>query len=134
MLPMGYQLTSESTGETLTLSPREWEMLLKLADQPAGWQPRGDREYTRGMFPAEAASEMAESVKVSLPYLSRERVGEQAGKARNVEELPKSLGYLQGDPHTFFGDAAGRRKVERFIKLASLGAFEVLPNPSEEEG
>ena len=77
---------------------------------------------------------MAESLKISLPHLSRERAGEQAGEARMVQELRKSLGYVEGDPLTFFGDAARRRKVDSFVRMASVGVFEVLPRRGEAEG
>jgi hypothetical protein len=125
---MDYVLSSQATGEALPLSAREWEMLLKLAEQPAGWEPKGDRDYTRGTVPAEEAAEMAESVRRALSQLWKERADEQAAaEARTLAELRNSLGYVEGDPHTFFGDAAGRLKVEDFVRTASAGAFEVLP-------
>jgi len=130
---MEYKLTSETTVETLPLSAREWEMIRKLAAQPAGWEPRGDRDYTRGRVPAEEALEMAESVKLSRQYLRRERPVEQAEEAWTVPELKKSLGYVEGDPFTFLGDTDRRRKVDAFVSLASAGGFEVLPGRSREE-
>ena len=126
---MDYQLVSEATGDTVHLSSREWEMLRELARQPAGWKPKEDKDYTRGTIPAEEAAVMAHSVEVSFPHLRRERDVEKAREARTLQELEESLGYIEGDPLTFFGDDARRRKVEVFIKLASVGALEVLPNP-----
>jgi len=131
---MGYVLTSQATGETLPLSAREWEMIRALAAQPPGWDPKGDRDYTGGRIPTDEASVMAESVKGQLRYLSRAHSVEQAGEARTVPELRESLGHVQGDSRTFFGDDARRRKGEDFVRLASAGAFEVLPRRSEEEG
>jgi hypothetical protein len=124
---MEYELISQATGETLHLTAREWEMLRKLAAQPAGWKPNGEREYTRGSISAEEALEMAESVKRSQSQLGRGRSEEQALVAETVEELRESLGYVEEDPLTFFGDAARRRKVEDFVRLASAGGFEVRP-------
>src|SRR5215210_1406359 len=105
---MEYELISQATGETLHLTAREWEMLRKLADQPAGWKPNGEREYTRGSISAEEALEMAVSVEELLPYLSREPAGEQTEKPRTLTELWESLGHIEGDPFTYFGNAAGR--------------------------
>ena|SRR5215217_4362900 len=129
---MGYELISEAMGETLRLSSREWEMLRALAAQPAGWEPEEDRDYSRGSIPAEEALEMAESVKLSLQYLWREPSLEQAGVAQTVPELLNSLGYVEGDPFTFFGDVDRRRKVETFIRLASAGVLEIFPQYSVE--
>src|SRR5215216_7848036 len=112
---MEYELISQATGETLRLTAREWEMLRRLAAQPAGWEPNEQRNYTQGSISAEEALEMAESVEISKPYLRRERSVEQALEAETPEELRESLGH--NDPFTFFGaDDARRRKVEDFIR------------------
>jgi hypothetical protein len=133
---MSYTLIkSEITDEALTLTSREWEMLRKLAAEPPGWKPQGDRDYTRGWISPEEATDMAESVKGQLAYLWRERPDAQAEEPHSLFELRDSLGYVEGDPHTFFGDQDRRRKVEAFVLLASAGPFEVLPHlPEEEKG
>ena len=128
---MGYMLISEPTDETLSLSSREWEMLRILAAFPSGWEPQEDRDYTRGRISPKEASEMAESLKGLLPYLSREAPEERPEEPRTVAELRNSLGYIEGDPLTFFGDVDRRHKVEGFVQLASVGAFEVLPRPHD---
>ncbi len=120
-------IKSVMTDETLTLTSREWEMLRKLAAEPPGWKPQEDRDYTRGRISSEEAANMAESVKGQLAYLWRESPDAQAGEVHTLFELRNSLGYVEGDPHTFFGDLDRRRKVEVFVLLASAGAIEVLP-------
>jgi len=131
---MYYELVSQATHETLKLSSREWEMLRKLAAEPPGWKSQEDRDYTRGCISSEEAADMAESVKGQLAYLWRERPDAPAEEVHTLFELRDSLGYVEGDPHTFFGDLDRRRKVEAFVLLASAGAFEVLPRPYDEEG
>jgi hypothetical protein len=128
-------IKSEIADEALTLTSREWEMLRKLAAEPPGWKPQEDRDYTRGCISSEEAANMAESVKGQLAYLWRERPDAPSEEVHTLFELRDSLGYVEGDPHTFFGDVDRRRKVEEFIRLASAGAFEVLPYlPEEEKG
>ena len=128
---MEYELISLATGETLPLTAREWEMLRRLAAQPAGWEPNEQRNYTQGSISAEEALAMAESVKELLPYLSKERTGEQpeeqTEKPRTLAELRERFGGIEGDPFTYFANAAGRHKVEAFVKLATAGGFEVHP-------
>jgi hypothetical protein len=132
---MSYTLIkSEITDEALTLTSREWEMLLKLAAEPPGWKPQEDRDYTRGRISSEEAADMAESVKGQLAYLWRERPDAPSEEVHTLFELRDSLGYVEGDPHTFFGDQNRRRKAEAFVLLASAGAFEVQPRPHNVEG
>jgi hypothetical protein len=132
---MSYTLIkSEMTDEALTLTSREWEMLRKLAAEPPGWKPREDRDYTRGRISSEEAAEMAESVKGQLAYLWRERPDAPAEEVHTLFELRDSLGYVEGDPHTFFGDLDRRRKAEVFVLLALAGALEILPRPHDEGG
>ncbi len=131
MLPMEYELLSQATGETLHLTAREWGMLRRLAAQAAGWEPNEERDYTQGRITADEALKMAESVKLFQPRLERERSAEQVLGAQTVEELRESLGYVAGNLITYFGDAAGRHKVEAFVKLATAGGFEVRPRRLE---
>jgi hypothetical protein len=132
---MSYTLIkSEITDEALTLTSREWEMLRKLAAEPPGWKPQEGRDYTRGRISSEEAADMAESVKGQLAYLWRERPDAPSEEVHTLFELRDSLGYVEGDPHTFFGDQDRRRKVEAFVLLALAGAFEVRPRPYDEEG
>ena len=123
---MEYTLSSEATRQTLPLNAQEWEMLRKLAAQPAGWKPNEERDYTQGSISAEETLEMAESVRLSLPSLGKAFSTTQALEAETLEELQESLGYVEGDPFTYFGDDARRRKVEAFVRLASAGGLEVL--------
>ena len=132
---MSYTLIkSEITDEALTLTSREWEMLRKLAAELPGWKPQEDRDYTRDRISSEEAADMAESVKGQLAYLWRERPDAQAEEVHTLFELRDSLGYVEGDPHTFFGDLDRRRKVEGFVLIASAGAFEVLPHFYDDQG
>jgi hypothetical protein len=132
---MSYTLIkSEITDETLKLSSREWEMLRKLAAEPPGWKPQEGRDYTRGRIASEEAADLAESVKGQLAYLWRERPDAPSEEVHTLFELRDSLGYVEGDPHTFFGDLGRRRKVEAFVLLALAGALEVRPRPYDEEG
>jgi hypothetical protein len=70
---MEYTLSSEATRQTLLLNALEWEMLRKLAAQPAGWEPNEERDYTQGRISAEEALKMAESVTLSQSQFLRER-------------------------------------------------------------
>jgi hypothetical protein len=128
---MEYELISQATGETLHLTAREWEMLRRLAAQPAGWEPNEQRNYTQGSISAEEGLAMAESVKELFPYLSKERPGEQTEKPHTLAELRERFGGIEGDPFTYLGNAAGCHKVEAFVKLATAGGFEVHPRRFE---
>ncbi len=145
MLLMGYRLTNEATGEVLKLGSREWEMLLKLAAIEAGpWEPQEGRDYTRGSIASEEASRMARSVGELLRHLSRGHAGEQPEETQRRptgdfepwtrQEMLNHLGYTEEDPLAFFSASRRRHMGERFIRLASKGAFEVIPEAELEPG
>lgn len=123
---MGYKLTSEKEGGTLQLSTGEWEMLQQLAASPGGWEPRENRDYTRGRIDPEEASEMADSVREMLPAAS---MGPDDARTeeplRTRQGLRESLGYEQ-DSLSFFGDPHRRYKGDGFVRLASDGASEII--------
>ena len=126
---MGYTLTSEATNQSLSLSSGEWKILRDLASSPAGWTPREGRDYTaRGRIDSEEALEIAESVEGMLGEASSEQTYQQHEQSpETIQELRESLGYEE-EPLTFFGDPRRRYKAERFVRLASAGAFEIVPD------
>lgn len=124
---MGYKLTSKATGEALRLSSGEWKMLQELAASPVGWKPQEDRDYTRGMIDPEEASKIAESVKEMLAHVSSQHAYQYPEETRQTrQELKEDLGYEE-EPLRFFGNPPKRAKAEDFVRLASAGAFEIIP-------
>ena len=143
---MGYKLISEPTDETLSLSSREWEMLRRLAAYPEDasvWGPEEGMDYTRGGISAEEASRMAHSVSEALMQI-RKHAAEPTEEAQrhpsgNFEtwtrqEMLNHLGPSEENPLEFFSSPRRLRRGENFVRLASAGAFEVLPSLPEEEG
>jgi hypothetical protein len=127
---MAYTLTSQATGEMMELGSREWEKLLELAATSGGnWERQEDRDYNSGQIDSEEAALMAESVEGLLPYTSSsERSDQQPEETRRTREgLRESLGHEE-DPLTFFGDPRRRHKAQHFVRLASLGAFQIARN------
>ena len=143
---MSYELISEATDETLPLSSREWVMLRKLAAYPedAGvWGPEEGMDYTRGFISAEEASRMAQSVNEALTQI-REHAAEPTEEAqrrpsgnfetRTRQEMQDQLGLSEENPLEFFNAPRRLRRGENFVRLASAGAFKVLPDLPEDEG
>ena len=139
---MSYKLISEGTGETLSLSSVEWEMLQKLAALGGGaWQPQEGRDYTRGIVSAEDASDMANSVDEALGQI-RAHAGEPTEERRRRpsgafepwtrQEMLDHLGDTEEDPLKFFSLPHKMHRGESFVRIPSKGDFEVLPRPLEE--
>ena len=124
---MGYKLTN-GTEDTLSLSAEEWEMILKLANSPVGWEPQEGKDYTRGRIDSEEASIMAESVKGMIGQASSQRAFQYPEETRHTrQELREDLGYEE-EPLKFFGSPQQRYIAQGFFRLASAGAFEVVPD------
>ena len=132
---MSYTLTSPTTGESMSLLHREWEMLLVLA-QRNGWDPERaniDRYTVGGRVSREDAASMAAAIERALPdvptFVADGLTEEQRRKPQPLTELrARRPGNEQGDPLAYF--SGGQRLVlTNFINWMGPGAFEVSLMP-----
>ncbi len=132
---MSYRLISPTTGQSMTLLHREWEMLLVLA-QRNGWTPeRGDLDtYAQGGRVSRTdAAGMAAAIKRGLPdvpeFSANSLTEEEPARPRTMDELRARPGDEQGDPLAYFSGHRRRRTLRNFISWMGPGAFEVSLMP-----
>ena len=131
---MSYMLTSPTTGESMSLLHREWELLLVLA-QRYGWDPeRGniDRYAEGGRVSREDAASMAAAIRRALPdvpvFLADGLTEEERRTPQPLTEFRARPGNEQGDPLAYFS-GRGRVTLTSFVHWMGPGAFEVSLMP-----
>jgi hypothetical protein len=126
-----YELANATSGQRLSLSSREWEMLLSLAERN-DWEPVESRDYFQGMVFEVEAFRMAAAIKRAMPdvptfYASPPE--EELPPRRTLERLRYRPGDKEGDPLAYFSQR-GRTKLIDFVNIASSdGGFIIRPLP-----